>query len=108
MSLVNQPELFLSSFDDAAVETLDIENPVYADKIKKELRVRLRDLSDRTSLRGVTKNELNKLILVAGMVTRTSELRPLAVNAAYRCFNGHTTFIPQNGSWNCSETSDKM
>ncbi|MFI5421171.1 MAG: minichromosome maintenance protein MCM, partial [Nitrososphaerales archaeon] len=27
-----------------------------------------------------------------------SELRPLAVNAAYRCFNGHTTFIPQNGS----------
>ena len=97
-SLVNEPGPFLSSFDAAAVETLDIENPVYADKIRKEMRVRLRDLSDRVSLRAVTKNELNKLILVAGMVTRTSELRPLAVNAAFRCFNGHITYIEQTGS----------
>ena len=32
------------------------------------------------------------------MVTRTSELRPLAVNAAFRCSNQHVTFIEQSGA----------
>ncbi len=97
-SLVKAPEQFLEAFDRAAVETLNVENPIYADRNGKEIRVRIRDLPDRISLRGVTKNQLNTLIQVAGMVTRTSELRPLAVNAAFRCANQHITFIQQNGS----------
>jgi DNA replicative helicase MCM subunit Mcm2 (Cdc46/Mcm family) len=97
-SLVKEPDLFLKSFDAAAVETLNVENPVYADKIIKELHVRLRELSDRISLRNVTKEQLNTLILVAGMVTRTSEIRPLAVNAAFRCSNRHITFIEQTSA----------
>lgn len=97
-SLVKQPDLFLDAFESAAIETLNIENPIYADVAGKELRVRIRDLPDRISLRGVTKNHLNTLIQVAGMVTRTSELRPLAVNAAFRCSNQHITFVSQNGS----------
>jgi replicative DNA helicase Mcm len=97
-SLVKEPDLFLESFDAAAVETLNVENPEYAYRAGKEIRVRVRDLPDRISLRGVTKNFLNTLIQVAGMVTRTSELRPLAVNAAFRCANLHITFIPQKGS----------
>jgi replicative DNA helicase Mcm len=97
-SLVKEPDQFLSSFDSAAVETLGVENPTYADRARKELRVRVREMPDRISLRGVNKNLLNTLIQVAGMVTRTSELRPLAVNAAFRCSNQHITFIEQNGS----------
>ena len=97
-SLVKEPDLFLKSFDGAAVETLNVENPTYADKIAKELHVRLRELPDRISLRSVTKEQLNSLILVAGMVTRTSELRPLAVTGAFRCSNGHFTYIEQKGS----------
>ena len=97
-SLVKEPDLFLKSFDQAALEILNLFNPVYGDRIRKELHVRLRELADKMPLRGVTKNELNKLIMVSGMVTRTSELRPLAVNAAYRCSNGHLTLIEQGGS----------
>ena len=97
-SLVKAPEQFLEAFDGAAVETLNVENPIYADSTGKEIRIRIRDLPDRLSLRGVTKNQLNTLIQVAGMVTRTSELRPLAVNAAFRCTNQHITFVQQNGS----------
>ena len=97
-SLVKEPDLFLRSFDSAAVETLAVENPAYAERVGKELRVRVRELADRISLRGVNKNLLNTLIQVAGMVTRTSELRPLAVNAAFRCSNQHITFVEQNGS----------
>lgn len=97
-SILKQPELFLKAFDLAAIETLTIENPVFADKVKKELHVRLRELTDRISLRGVTKENLNMLILVAGMVTRTSELRPLAVTAAFRCSSDHITRVDQSGS----------
>ncbi|HZW56109.1 MAG TPA: LAGLIDADG family homing endonuclease [Nitrososphaerales archaeon] len=97
-NLVREPELYLKSFDEAAHETLGIENPVYADKIRKELHVRVRELTDRVSLRGVTKDELNMLIQVAGMVTRTSELRPLAMTAAFRCTNQHITYVEQSGT----------
>ena len=38
------------------------------------------------------------MIMVAGMVTRTSELRPLAVNAAFRCSNRHVTMVEQDGA----------
>ncbi|MCL5068411.1 MAG: ATPase, partial [Thaumarchaeota archaeon] len=89
--------LLLISFDDAAFETLSIENPVYADRVRKELHARIRELTDRLSLRGVTKNQLNTMILVAGMVTRTSELRPMAVNAAFVCPNKHVTYVEQTG-----------
>jgi replicative DNA helicase Mcm len=95
--LVRNPALYLKSFDSAALETLNTENPIYADKISRELKVRIRQLTDRTSLRDVTKSQLNMLIMVAGMVTRTSELKPLAVNAAFVCPNGHVTFVEQSG-----------
>ncbi|HVB12995.1 MAG TPA: hypothetical protein VNE86_07660, partial [Nitrososphaerales archaeon] len=97
-SLVKQPDLFLKSFDNAALEILNLYNPTHADKVRKELRVRLRELTDRISLRGVTKEQLNTMIMVAGMVTRTSELRPLAVNAAFRCSNRHITMVEQDGA----------
>ncbi len=96
-SLIREPDLFLKSFDDATFETLSIENPVYADGVRKELHARIRELTDRLSLRGVTKNQLNTMILVAGMVTRTSELRPMAVNAAFVCPNKHVTYVEQTG-----------
>jgi replicative DNA helicase Mcm len=97
-SLVRHPDLFLRSLDDAVAETLGLYNPIYSEGIRKELLARVRGLPDRLSLRGVTKDKLNNLILVAGMVTRTSELRPLAVNAAFRCSNSHITFVPQSGA----------
>lgn len=98
-ALTRDPEHFLSDFDEAAIETLATENPVYADRIRKELRARIRGQPDRLQLRGVTKDQLNMLISVAGMVTRTSELRPLAVRAAFICPNGHTTFVEQTGQF---------
>ena len=97
-SIVQQPDLFLKSFDDAALEILNLYNPAHADKIRKELHVRLRELTDRISLRRVTKEQLNSMIMVAGMVTRTSELRPLAVNAAFRCSNRHINMVEQDGA----------
>ncbi len=97
-ALVQQePDLYLRIFDEAAIEVLEIENPVYSDKIRKEMHVRIKDLTDPTSLRDVAKLELNTLIMVRGMVVRTSELRPMAVRAAFRCANTHITYVEQSG-----------
>ena len=99
-NLIKEPDVYLKSFNQAAIETLSIENPVYSDNVRKEFHVRIRELTDRVSLRGVTKNELNMLIQVAGMVTRSSELRLLATRAAFRCSNQHITYVEQSGSSN--------
>jgi replicative DNA helicase Mcm len=97
-ALVQQePDLYLKVFDEASIEVLEIENPVYADKIRKEMHVRIKDLTDPISLREVAKLQLNTLIMVRGMVVRTSELRPMAVRAAFRCQNQHITYVEQSG-----------
>jgi replicative DNA helicase Mcm len=97
INLIKEPELYLKAFDEAAVETLSIEDPIYADKARKEIHIRIRELTDPVSLRDVAKLQLNTLIMVRGMVVRSSELRPLAVVAAFRCTNEHLTFVEQSG-----------
>src|SRR5438309_4702588 len=37
--VIGEPEHYLSAFNEASTETLDIENPEYSDKIRKEMRV---------------------------------------------------------------------
>src|SRR5487761_1303447 len=97
-NLIREPDLYFKEFDGAALEALAIEDPIYADRVKKEMHVRIRELTDSLSLRDVTKTNLNTLIMVKGMVVRTSELRPLAVRAAFRCSEGHITFEEQVGT----------
>jgi replicative DNA helicase Mcm len=96
-NLVKEPELYLKAFDEAAVETLSIEDPIYADRARKEIHIRIRELTDPVSLRDVSKLQLNTLIMVRGMVVRSSELRPMAVLAAFRCTNLHLTYVEQSG-----------
>ena len=76
---------------------LSTENPGYASEIKKSLTVRLRGVTDRVNLRKVDTSHLDKMIAFAGMLVRTSELRPLLVDAAFVCPDGHTTRVIQEG-----------
>ena len=96
--LLLEPDEVLDSFDKAALETLRIENKDFADKIRKEdLKVRVRGLPDKLGLRNITTEHLDKLIEITGLVVRTSELKPLAVNAAFVCQKEHITYVPQTG-----------
>lgn len=114
--MVKEPKLYIAAFDAAVVEALGIENPKYADEKKKEIHVRIRNLTDPISLRQVAKAQLNTLIMSRGIVVRTSELKPIALEAAFRCPNQHITRIEQNGltlklpvrcvDENCGETKN--
>ncbi|NWG09685.1 MAG: minichromosome maintenance protein MCM [Nitrososphaerales archaeon] len=94
--LLNKPDE-ISAFNKAAYETLRIINPNYAEKIRKDIQVRIRNLTDSVSLRGITTEHLDKLVSVNGMVVRASELKPLAVEASFKCTNGHVTKVTQSG-----------
>ncbi|MDG6973706.1 MAG: hypothetical protein JRM95_02610, partial [Nitrososphaerota archaeon] len=48
-----EPDSSLASFKIAAFETMRSENALYADRVKRELSVRLRGLSDLVALRKV-------------------------------------------------------
>jgi replicative DNA helicase Mcm len=95
--LIAEPDEMMVSFDKALYEHLSDVSGIYADKIHQDLHVRTRGLPDRLSLREITVENMNKLIAVAGMVVRASELKSMAMKAAFRCRRGHTTFVDQSG-----------
>ncbi len=96
-SMLKDPDRALKECKSAAFEVLSTENPSYAGEVKKSLTVRLRGVTDRVPLRKVDTSHLDKMIAFAGMLVRTSELRPLLVDAAFVCPDGHTTRVLQEG-----------
>ncbi|MBI3860058.1 MAG: ATP-binding protein [Thaumarchaeota archaeon] len=90
------PDSSLTAFRTAAFETMRSENALYADRVKRELIVRIRGIPDQVPLRKVDTSYLDRLLAVAGMVVRTSELRPLMTEAAWVCQSGHLTYQTQD------------
>ena len=72
------------------------ENALYADRVKRELTIRLRGLTDLVPLRKVDTSYIDKMIAISGMVVRTSELRPMMTEAAWVCPSGHLTYEVQD------------
>jgi replicative DNA helicase Mcm len=91
-----EPDSSLGSFKIAAFETMRSENALYADRVKRELTVRLRALPDLVPLRRVDTSYIDHMIAVSGMVVRTSELRPMMTEAAWLCPSGHLTYEMQD------------
>ncbi|MDG6954048.1 MAG: minichromosome maintenance protein MCM [Nitrososphaerota archaeon] len=91
-----EPDSSLASFKIAAFETMRSENALYADRVKRELSVRLRGLSDLVALRKVDISYIDHMLAISGMVVRTSELRPMMTDAAWACPSGHLTYQEQD------------
>ena len=91
-----EPDSSLASFKIAAFETMRSENALYADRVKRELTVRLRGLTDLVPLRRVDTSYIDHMLAISGMVVRTSELRPLMTEAAWLCPSGHLTYEVQD------------
>ncbi|MDG6985932.1 MAG: minichromosome maintenance protein MCM [Nitrososphaerota archaeon] len=91
-----EPDSSLASFKIAAFETMRSENALYADRVKRELTVRLRGLTDLVPLRRVDTSYIDHMLAISGMVVRTSELRPMMTEAAWVCPSGHVTYEEQD------------
>ena len=95
--IVDKPDEYLPYIERSGLAQLKIEDPQYAEEIKK-IRVRFRKLPDRFSLRKVGQAQLSKLLLVDGIIVRSTPVRPLVTRAAFQCRKCNSlTFVEQSG-----------
>jgi replicative DNA helicase Mcm len=90
--LMSEPSLYIAILGEAVCEVLAIEDPEYAYKEKLLIRARINDLTDSTPLRALRAKYLQRLVSIEGLVTRSSELIPLPLIAAFRCPKEHVTY----------------
>ena len=83
----------LSAFSRAIKEILQERFPQYAEKIKDDIRARILNYPVQRSLRQINAEIINKMTSVAGMVVRSSEVKPLAKELMFKCPDGHITQI---------------
>lgn len=92
----SDPDRVLPSFRKATYESLRTENPSYAESIRRDLNVRIRNLQDKVPIRNISTEHLDQLISLAGIVVRTSDVKPLASEAAFKCIKcGHVNKVLQ-------------
>ena len=83
-ALIEQPVTVLSYASAAAKEQLKIEEPEYAEKVR-EVTVRINRLPEILPLRRLSSAHIGKLVSVEGIVVRATPVRPLVVNAVFKC-----------------------
>ncbi len=83
-ALVEQPTAVLAQASVAAKEQLRIEEPEYAEKVR-EVIVRVSRLPDLLPLRKLSSSYIGKLVSIEGIVVRATPVKPMVVNAVFRC-----------------------
>ena len=95
--LDNPKEYLEKHASNAALEQLKIEDLEYSESIKK-LNVRLSNLFTTTPLRKILAPLIGKMIMIQGVVVRTSIVKPKVTRAAFECKKcGYRTFVIQEG-----------
>ncbi len=85
-SIIEKPDEYLEYADAAAFDQLRFEDPEYAEKIKDVgVTVRFRDLSHLTQMRDLGSEHVGKLVMIEGIITRATVVRPLVTLAMFMC-----------------------
>ena len=87
------PNEVLNAFSRAIKEILQERFPKYAEKIKDEIRARIKNYPIKRSLRQINAEIIEKMTSISGMVVRSSEIKPLAKELTYVCPDHHVTQI---------------
>lgn len=82
--LVNDPPAFMKHAKNAAIEQLSIEDPNCQVNVE-DLNIRVYDLYRATALREVGALQISNLIMVTGIVIRSSVVKPKALKACFEC-----------------------
>jgi replicative DNA helicase Mcm len=97
--LLNKPEEYLQHAGKAAYEQLRIEDAEYAEKIEK-IVIRVVKLLGKEVLRRLGSKQMGKLILVEGIVVRATPVRPMVLQAAFKCKRcGTVNKVEQTGQF---------
>jgi replicative DNA helicase Mcm len=108
--LLEKPDEFLQHADNAAYAQLGIEDSEYAEKIEN-VAVRIVQLLGKEHLRKLGSKQMGKLIMIEGIVVRATPVRPMVMQASFKCKRcGTITRVNQTGSFlrapfECSDPS---
>jgi replicative DNA helicase Mcm len=97
--LLDRPDEYLRHASNAAYAQLQIEDPEYAERMPA-VDVRLIRLLEAAPLRKLGSEHIGKMAMVEGIVVRASPVRPMVMQAAFRCKRcGTMTPVNQAGSF---------
>jgi len=83
-ALIEKPDEYLSYANQAALAQLKIEEPEYAEGIEI-VSVRFRNLLETVPLRTLGSEQIGRLVMLEGIVVRSSPVTPMVIQAAFRC-----------------------
>lgn len=82
--ILDKPDEYMEYLDRSAWAQLKIEDPEYAEIIKK-LRVRFRKLPEKQSLRMIGSENIGRMLCIDGIIVRSTSVKPLLIKAAFQC-----------------------
>jgi len=99
--IIEKPDEYLRYASRAAFNQLRIQEPEYAEKIKDiGVTVRVRGLLNPTPIRVLGSEHIGKLVMLEGIITRTTTVMPLVTKAAFRCKRcGKVQYVEQSGTF---------
>ena len=83
-----KPDEYLEYANRAAWAQMKIEDPEYAEQAKKTF-VRFRRIPDKTQLREIGSEHVGTLIIMDGIIVRSTQVKPLITRAAFQCRKCH-------------------
>ncbi len=95
-ALLERPIEYLKYADNAAQTQLEIEASDYAEK--QRVTVRIVKLLEATPIRRMGAAHIGKLVMVEGIVVRSTSVRPMVMRAAFKCKGcENITYVDQAG-----------
>lgn len=97
--LLQNPDEYLKHANNAAYAQLQIEDLEYAERIETEaVTVRIVRLLETAQLRKLGSKHIGKLVIIEGIVVRSTPVRPMVMQAVFRCKRcGEITPVNQMG-----------
>src|SRR4030066_533995 len=108
--LLEKPDGVLQHADNSAYAQLGIEDSECAEKMDKVI-VRIVQLLGKEALRKLGSKQMGKLIMIEGIVVRATPVRPMVMQASFKCKRcGTVSRTEQSGSFlrapfECSDPS---
>ncbi len=98
-NLKEDPEETIKAGDDALIDVLKIEDPVYASS-GEVFHIRISNIPDQVDLRRLRSVHLGELISVEGIIIRQSVVKPLLIQGVFQCVRcGEVHYINQEGGY---------
>ncbi len=95
--IIEKPEDQLEQLDRAVRAQMKIEDPEYAESVRR-FRVRFAKLPERFTLRQIGSVQIGRLIMIDGIIVRSTPVKPLLIRAAFQCRKCNSmTYVEQTG-----------